>query len=251
VTHSTAVALPVPAGGGLSIKEHLAVQWCEMPNRPLLCAKNSVTGEAILYRPNCRQWKCPYCSEQRGRYFMMLAASGYERLVEDGHTIQFCTITMPSYIRGTTAGIKRWRNSWPKLLRRIKRCSDHMAYIQVPEQHFSKAYHVHLLTTATITQRWLKDNCAETGLGYMDEIEPVNTASQSAGYLAKYLTKHSHLLKWPKYLRRVNLSRNWPKPDKLENNPNWTVERLTANRTVLRWSSILKAEKWTVLAYTE
>jgi len=182
---------------------------------------------------------------------MMLAASGYETLSDAGHKIQFCTITMPSYIRGTEDGIKRWRKSWPKLLRRIKRASDHMAYIQFPEQHKDAAYHVHMLTTATISERWLKDNCAGTGLGYMDEIEPVKSASKSAGYIAKYVTKQSHLLTWPKYLRRVNLSRNWPKPDEIEKNPNWTVERLTENRTVSRWVSILKAEKWAVLAYTE
>lgn len=245
------MALAVPAAGGLSIKEHLAVQCCEAPYRPLLVAKNSVTGEAILYRPNCRMWKCPYCAEQRGRYFMMLAASGYEVLSDAGHELQFCTITMPGHIRGTKEGIKRWRKSWPKLLRRIKRESDHVAYIQVPEQHKDGAYHVHLITTATITQRWLKDNCAETGLGWKDEIEPVKSASQSAGYLAKYITKHSHLLTWPKYLRRVNLSRNWPKPDEIEKNQNWTIERLTANMTVQRWCSVLRAEKWTVLAYTE
>jgi len=241
----------VPAAGGLSIKDHLAVQSCEMPFRPLLCAKNKVTGEAILYRPNCRMWKCPYCSVQRGRYFMMIAATGHERLAEEGHKIQFCTITMPGHIRGTNAGIKRWRSAWPKLLRRIKRCSEHVAYIQVPEQHKDGAYHVHLLTTATITERWLKDNCASCGLGWKDEIELVESASKSAAYVAKYLTKHSHLLTWPKYLRRVNLSRNWPKPDEIEKNPNWSVERLTSNRTVRRWVSILKAEKWTVLAYTE
>jgi len=240
-----------PAGVGLSIKDYLAAQWCEAPFRPLLCAKNTVTGEAILYRPNCRMWKCPYCSEQRGRYFMMIAASGYEVLEAAGHTIQFCTITMPGHIRGTTAGIHRWRSSWPKLLRRIKRQSDHVAYMQVPEQHKDGAFHTHLLTTADITERWLKDNCAETGLGWKDEIEPVKSASKSAGYVAKYLTKESHRLKWPKYLRRVNLSRNWPKPDELEKNPNWTVERLTANRTVKRWCSVLKAEKWAVVAYTE
>lgn len=239
------------AAGGLSLREQLAVAWCEMPRRPLLCAKNAVTGEAILYRPNCRQWKCPYCSEQRGRFFMMLAAYGYEELDALGHEIQFATITMPAHIRGTKAGVKRWRKNWPKLLRRVKRASDHTAYIQVPEQHKDGAYHVHLLTTATITERWLKDNCAETGFGFMDEIEPVRSASKSAGYVAKYLTKESHRLAWPKYLRRVNLSRNWPKPPPLDKNPNWVVERLTENRTVKRWRSVLRAEKWAVSVFTE
>lgn len=182
---------------------------------------------------------------------MVVAALAHETLEELGAEIMFWTITSHRYNRTLLGGIAAWRKNWPKLLRRLKRKSAGVAYMQIPEQHKDGAYHVHLLTTATVNERWIKDNAAQCGLGYMDEIEPVRSPGKAAWYVAKYLTKESHLLAWPKYLRRVNLSRNWPRPEALSNNPNWGIERLTANRGVQRWVSILTAEHWAVECYTE
>ncbi len=237
--------------GGLSIREHLAAATCTTPGRPLMLAKHDGLKMAILFRPNCKRWACEYCGPNRARWFMVVAAYGHEVLTGDGKVIQFATITSNAKIRTVAGGISRWRENWPKLMRRMKRQSENMDYLQIPEQHKDGAYHVHLLTTASVSKRWLKDNAASCGFGYIADIEQVLHAGKAASYVAKYLTKQSHALKWPRYFRRVNTSREWPRPHPLEKNAEWAVTRLSRTGSVRSRADLMRFQGWHVDTFTE
>ncbi len=242
--------LPDPVGGGLSIREHLTASDCQTPNRPLMVAKHAGIGQAIIFRPNCKQWKCEYCSRQRSGWFAVLAAYGHEELTAKGDEIMFWTITSHAKIRTLDRGIFVWRSAWPKLRKRLQRVAKNVSYFYIPEQHKDGSYHVHLLTSGKVTERWCKDNSAKTGLGYMSEYEPVRTAHKAAWYASKYLTKESHLLDWPKFFRRVNTSRNWPRPDPLEKNEHWAVMLLNKTYSVEAHKTVLEAQGMAVSAFT-
>jgi len=179
-----------------------------------------------------------------------MAAYGHQELIEAGHGVSFATVTSNRHVRNLDAGIKRWRKNWPRLLRRIKREGGHTAYMQIPEQGKDGAYHVHILTTASISERWLKDNAVQCGFGYIADFEPVKHSGKAASYVSKYLTKHSHSLTWPKYFRRVNTSQNWPRPEPLPKNPHWDITIAGKNDTVKRIMSRLRGEKWHIDAFT-
>ncbi len=239
-----------PEGGGLTIKEHLAASGCETENRPLMVAKHAGIHQAIIYRPNCKKWSCPYCSQQRGRWFMAMAGYGHDELKAEGHDLGFMTITSHAKVRTLKRGIFVWRKAWRKLLRRIKRQTEHLAYLQIPEQHKSGAYHVHLMTTATVSQRWIKDNAIQCGFGYIADFEEIMDAKKAAWYVSKYLTKDSHKLQWPKFFRRVNTSRNWPRPAPLVRNEQWAVTRQNSERSVQAILAVLEAQEWAVSVFT-
>jgi hypothetical protein len=84
-------------------------------------------------------------------------------------------------------------------------------------------FHVHLITTATLPSRWYKDNAAETGLGYQAKAVPIVSVSECGGYLGKYLGKALASGSWPKYWRRVNCSRGWPKPPDVGTPYEWAL----------------------------
>lgn len=238
------------AGGGLSIKEHLAASDCQTPNRPLMVAKHAGINQAILFRPNCKKWACEYCARQRSAWFAVLAAHGHSVLESEGKQVMFWTVTSHRKIRTLKKGIYVWRQAWPKLRKRLQRVEQNVAYASIPEQHKDGSLHIHLLVAAKVSERWCKDNAAQTGLGYIGEYEQVRTAGKAAWYVSKYLTKDSHKLEWPKFFRRVNTSRNWPRPEPLEKNEQWAVTRLNSERSVQAMQTVLQVQGWTVSAFT-
>lgn len=241
---------PDAVGGGLSIREHLAASCCETPGRPLMLARHAEIRHAILFRPNCKKWSCDFCGQQRAAWFAVLAAHGYDALTLDGTEVMFWTVTSHRNIRSLVKGIFVWRQAWPKLRKRLQRAAENVAYASIPEQHKDGSLHIHLLVAASVTERWCKDNAAQVGLGYIGEYEQVRTAGKAAWYVSKYLTKESHKLQWPKYFRRVNTSRNWPRPEPLEKSEQWAVTRLKSDASVSAWNDVLKAQGWLVSTFT-
>lgn len=240
----------VPEGRGLSIKEHLAASWCQTPNRPLMVAKHDGINQAVLFRPNCKKWSCEYCSRQRGAWFAVMAAHGYDVLTAAGNEVMFWTVTSHAKIRTLKKGIFVWRQAWPKLRKRLKRVVKDVAYAYIPEQHKDGSLHIHLIVAASVSERWCKDNAAKCGLGYIGEYEQIRTAGKAAWYVSKYLTKDSHRLDWPKYFRRVNTSRNWPRPEPIEKSGQWAVTRLNNTYSVLAHADVLKAQGYAVDTFT-
>ena len=186
---------------------------CETANRPYLKAADNETKTVYFIRPDCKSWGCSFCAERRRRLWVFLATYGGDHLLGSGRELSFVTLTSHRNIRELDLAIKIWRRAWPKLSARWRRATPGVQYIYTAEHLRKSHFHVHLVTTATLPTRWYKDNAAETGLGYQAKAVSIEQAAECGLYMGKYLGKAIAVMGWPKYWRRVNTSRAWPKPE--------------------------------------
>jgi hypothetical protein len=149
---------------------------------------------------------------------------GAHELIETGFDLQFVTLTHMGYLKPHEQ-LERWKTCWPKLSCRFRRAAKGKShYVYVHERHKKGGLHTHFITTAQMSTRWWKDNGASSGFGYMNDCRPIEDAHSVAAYVSKYLSK-SLGENWPKNWRRIQTSRNWPKPDVVEahDSRNWIV----------------------------
>lgn len=125
----------------------------------------------------------------------------------------FCTMTAGKQATTNAQAIKHFRADWPKLQRRMKREYGGFDYVIVPELGEKRArYHQHMICSVMIDERWLKDNCAQCGLGFIADSQEAVNPGMVAFYVTKYITKSlQDGLHWPKTLHRVRTSQTWPK----------------------------------------
>lgn len=184
---------------------------CETRNRPIIAAVSPTNKLAVLFRPRCKLWSCPYCAEVNRKLWTVRAYAGSEALISEGWEMKFVTMTSHEKLEARQTWYV-WPLAWKKLSTRIARAQGpgHQ-YLMVPEQHQDGRLHMHAIATWSINQGWLKDNARESGLGYMAEIEDLESPQHSAWYVAKYLGKQLTMLSWPAGWRHVRTSRGWPK----------------------------------------
>lgn len=173
-------------------------------------------------RPDCKLWSCAPCAARRAQVWRHYAHFGGDALLAQGLELSFVTLTSHEVVRSVTAGVAVWRKAWPKLSARWRRQAPGAQYVYVGEHKQASNFHVHMITSARIETRWYKDNARACGLGYEADVEPILTGIECGGYMTKYLAKAIAILHWPPYWRRVNTSRNWPRPDKSETPYEWT-----------------------------
>lgn len=173
----------------------------------------------------CKQWDCPFCAQLNMLEYKRRMMYGYKTITDTGQEMGFITLTMPGHIRTVADGVERWAAVWDKLSQRSRRHHrklgiDHY-YVLIPEAGLDGHFHVHGFFSHGNSQRWWKDNCAATGLGFMAEIDQIWNSRIAGQYLTKYLTKSMGELPFPKRFRRVRFSRNYPQPPKRQSPIHW------------------------------
>lgn len=199
------------AGGLIRSLEQSDATGCESDNRPYLMRLDKAKKTVYFIQPPCGLWSCKSCAENRKRLWFKNATYGADVLLDGGAELTFVTLTSHRLVRSAVAGIKVWRKAWPKLSARWRRASPGLQYLYIPEHGKLGHFHCHLITTARLPTRWYKDNGAQTGLGYQAKAEPILRAIECGAYMVKYITKSLAYGEYPKYFRRVNTSRKWPK----------------------------------------
>ncbi len=233
------------AGGLNALKNNPTFWGCETPNRPYLKATDEANKTIYIIRPDCKLWSCRPCAERRRRLWVFVANFGGDALLSEGRECTFVTLTSSRMVRTLAGGIWVWRRAWPKLSARWRRAEKDLQYLYVPEHTEGFNFHVHLITTATLPSKWYKDNGAATGLGYIAEASPILEAKHCGGYVGKYLAKALANMKYPKYFRRVNTSRGWPKPPNIESPYVWAA--LGANPSKVKFlAAVAREEGWVV-----
>jgi hypothetical protein len=222
---------PPPSGGGLYVLlEQLSAKGnCSNPKRPYLLGLDDQTGIMKVYRPDCGLWSCPQCAlhnRHRWKHTIMFGIQAYQNA---GENFSFATLTANRWRRGFSQTLEDWRRHWPVLHKRIRRYigGDEFHYVMLPEQHLNGAIHMHVIWNAVFPgkkvrrkkdgsvyyrSKWLADNGAQTGLGWVHDNRPLDNAISAASYVTKYITKTLEVEAWPPYLRRVRTSNHWPKP---------------------------------------
>jgi len=102
-----------------------------------------------------------------------------------------------------------------------------------------------LITTATLPEKWYKDNAAQTGLGYQAKAVPIVHATECGAYVGKYLAKALSNMRYPKYFRRVNKSQGWPRPPDVASPYLWATLGSDVSRVIFSVELHLEAG-WTV-----
>ncbi len=176
---------------------------------------------------------------------MFIANYGGDNLLSAGRECTFVTLTSHRLVRTLAGGIWVWRRAWPKLSARWRRAATDLQYLYVPEHREGFHFHAHFITTATLPERWYKDNGAKTGLGYQAKAEPILEAKHCGGYVGKYLGKALANMKYPPYFRRVNTSRGWPKPPDVETPYLWEALGHSVSKVIFSVELDIEAG-WTV-----
>lgn len=244
---ATLLSLPGGAADGLIIFRTIAEgPECPTPSRVVIRAVHQETGEAILFKPACKTWGCPVCSEANKWRWMFRAVQGVAELTQQGIPLHFLTLTSHEKLDGP-ASFRVWPRAWNKLRARWRHHTPRIwrYYLAVPELHQDGRLHTHALIAGDLSERWWKDNARACGMGYMSDLEEV--ASLGVGkYVSKYLTKTVHD-GWPKGKRRVNTTRNWPKLPRPSDLDGWTFSKVPQNRTIMAEIRDLQAAGYEII----
>ena len=204
-----------------------------------MLAINNRERVAIVFRPRCKMWKCPYCAQQNKRLWTMRAYYGAEFLQAEHEPLRFITLTSHEKLSARQSWTI-WPKAWAKLYMRAKRIQSSASYMLVPEQHRDGRLHVHFLGTWEMSERWWKDNARECGLGYMAEAEQPRSIAHAAWYIGKYVSKQLDTNQWPKGFRRVRPSHNWPKMPSAERPKGWHFHVLGGDDVLQHYVKILE-----------
>jgi len=222
---------------------------CSSENRPYLLGVNHDTGDTVLYRPDCKLWTCPHCANVKTKQW----ASRVRRAITDHHAsgdaidaYHFLTVTIKETSGQLEKQIAIFRSAWDKLNKRMARsCPHELEYVCIPElSPVKKRLHAHVLITWDFAKvariapkraksggnsqkwysRWLHTNLSAVGLGYIYDLQELDSPELGAHYVTKYIGKGLNE-NFPSGFRRVRTSQHFPEVPGLDsdNNYEWTV----------------------------
>jgi hypothetical protein len=164
-----------------------------------------------LYMVKCKSWYCAHCGHVNKLQWIAKVSEGIDEYYSRGVTDwMFCTVT--SHPKLVTRGQCLWvePKAWKKLWSRINYHHDKVYYVYIPELHKNGRVHWHMLISGGIVESWWKKHAPATGFGYMFDSQPVRDGYHSVLYVTKELSKSLSISKWPRNLRRIRTSQNWP-----------------------------------------
>lgn len=216
------------AESGLTYIEQLQISSsknCTKPNTKYLIGVDNENKTALLTKAACKCWDCETCAARNTKAWIARILFLMQR---DEKSWSMLTITSHRQKRQTES-VENLRQGWKKLSNRIVssilRNENELSYCRVWEQHKDGSFHNHVLINQCYGTRWAKNNAAECGIGYIADWRQLENAGQAVGYVAKYTLKNASIarggIKWPKGLRRIECSRNWPKLPKRDKDSAW------------------------------
>jgi hypothetical protein len=214
--------------GGLTFIEQLqncSMGKCSKDTRPYLIGVNEENRVAILTRPDCKMWNCEACAARNARRWIARIINGCNKL---GGEWFFLTLTAAPQNRKYKS-VDNLRDGWDRVYTCINalfsRDGETPHYSRIWEQHEDGSFHLHAMLDVVMSKRWIKDTAFAAGLGHQADWRKIDNAGQAAGYMAKYTLKNATIarggVQWPKGLRRIETSRNWPKLPDLRVSEQW------------------------------
>lgn len=201
--------------GGLTFLEQLtelARENCSSPKVPYFYRLDEETQKIEFAKGTCNMWSCETCGARNSKKWIARVIDGCNKL--PANSWYFATITAHRKWRGSNKSLANLRKNWQKLKQRMMRLTvkqgEEFFYVRVWEAHKDGSFHMHVITNAPVSTRWLKDNASKCGLGYQAKYDEVVNAGQVAGYISKYMLKSMPNATWyPKGARRIEVSGNW------------------------------------------
>ena len=205
----------------------MTTSQCKTSFRPVLKAIDRESGTIYLYQPDCHMWSCDHCAHQNKRTWSARIGQGIEKYQRQGlDDWRFITITMSRKLKTRAQCLYTWPKCWSKLSARLRRKYKGVRYVLLPELHKDGRVHVHAIMSHGVGERWLKDNSAYSGLGFMAESDPMKRDNIyfSIWYVTKYIGKGLGVPDWPRNYRRIRTSQMWPEFDEEENEQKLDLE---------------------------
>ena len=189
----------------------------------LLIGWDETAARALVARADCDSWNCEECAARMASHWRLRAEMGTRALLASGYKMDFVTITSHEKLKDFAATETVWRDAWSRLYAALKRKQPELQYMIVPERHKDGRMHVHAVWNAGVSQKWLKDNARQRGLGHQAKVKPIVEGSVYERYITKYIGKDLGE-NVPAHFRRVRVSRGWaeiPAPDTRTENLRW------------------------------
>jgi hypothetical protein len=176
-------------------------------------------------------WECPHCANVKAKVWasrVRLAVNLDKQA--DWH---FATITIDEKTGILARQVEIFRSAWDKLSKRLRRAVGRdLTYVLIPELSPEKhRLHAHMIAdwhfhrdTRSMSERYnklkkvkewywyskfLHDHLKPSGLGYIYDIQPLETVDQAASYCSKYIGKGLSE-RFPAGFRRVRTSQGFP-----------------------------------------
>lgn len=185
---------------------------CPKQNTPTGIGVAPHGGLVTASKLGCKMWNCPYCSIKRKQYLGRKAYFGVQTYKAQGiEDWYFGTVTMHENWRGW-ASVENFQRNWNKFYQRMKRETERLMYVLLPEKHKDGSLHIHLISTCGADTRWFKDNGRSCGFGFKNENTPLENTGKAAYYVTKYVGKSLGHQDWPLRFRRCRFSVGWPDP---------------------------------------
>lgn len=184
---------------------------CASKTRPIIVGENRLESKAIIYVPRCKMWSCPSCADLNKSFWAIKIYLGIDDYKARGLVDwSFLTITMRGYHDNFEKCVAAWPKIWSRLSSRIRYHHKGVRYVLLPEQHEDGRLHVHMIASATIKKRWIKDSAFGSGGGFMGDSKPLKSSKKAAWYVSKYVGKSLGVIAWPPKFRRIRTSQKWP-----------------------------------------
>lgn len=203
---------------GLTFIEQLQIvstKPCTKLNTPYLIGTNVNEQKTVLSKAACKMWDCETCGARNTRSWIACLLNGYSQLA---FPLSFLTLTSHRRKRkkSSVACLRQgWKKLYNRILAKLKKSGENLYFCRIWEQHKDGSFHLHVLISCNFGTRWAKNNARACGMGHQADWRNVDNAGMAVGYVAKYSLKNSTIarggVKWPKGLRRIEVSRNWPK----------------------------------------
>lgn len=200
------------------------------PNFGLVVWKKTSDNLYTMVRLRCKSWQCGYCAAKNRELWRSHLK---KRIGKIGGLWWFITLTAHENTRTPDTSLSNLRVGLDKLFKRLRRVYGRIDYVRVYEVHQTGAFHAHLVVqglSARVAvmagkngenyyrpaigniwrrtwgiQTYFRRVAREVGMGYMVDVQNVETIPQVVNYVTKYMTKEAQNFNI-KGLRRIQAS---------------------------------------------
>lgn len=199
------------------------------PNFDFVVWRGNRRGEVELTRLRCKSWSCEYCAQKNRELWRSHLK---KRIGKIGGVWWFVTITSHEGNRESHATLANLRRGLDLLFKRIRRVWKRFEYVRVYEVHKKGAFHAHIVISGLsdrvaysksrsgkrafvpceqrgwqvwTLKTWFKKSARACKMGYMVDVQRIDTVSKTVNYICKYITKDAQSF-FVKGLRRIQTS---------------------------------------------
>ena len=186
-------------------------------------------NRVVFLDTQCGCYSCPQCADAITRLHQARIIYGTKEYDEwKNCKWSFVTLTSHENVRGFDQSLSLFQKAFSKWHKRMKRRYGDFSYVMVLEQHKDATLHAHVLMNMPVSKKWVRKHSRACGLGYMADVQRLHSPAAAGKYISKYISKSLASSLFPKRVKRVRYSHDWPE---------WPLQRESAIR---EWTAVNK-----------